>query len=1070
MLISTGNVSAAEVDAPRGGDAPAEPAGSADVGPTETSPSGPRSVSVTPGDANLTVEWEAPTGAEAAPPTGYLVEWKAADQDWTSASAASVAATGRAYTISDLTNGVAQDLRVAATYDDGTDQWSAESRMAAAFVPRAPTGLKVNSLHEKLRVSWNAPDTSNGFEFANYKVQWKSGDQSYDTTRRELVTETRFAIGGLDNDSVYVVRVSTMKNGRAVASSVIAATPFTARQYIDQNVIPRFEDQFPWVSQAWRNRPLPARLGKALGLYVFTSSSLNGFRGAPKGIRYSFSLKGYQSARVVLHEIGHHFTLDHRANDANDAVGVGWLYFNHRLKGHCAVGQAYTDALAFHTLGRNPKDALARCPRGVRRSVSEAEIRGVIESVANGEIAEWFHDHYSHSNGTVDLEAVWADLRNANDKRSAAFQMRKMFGGYCSLREASWALGSSGPSYGNPWMDGGCDWRKPQGVIVTPGADFLAVSWSPPLYEASPAVTEYVVQWRTAEQAYSTSQQAVISESADLSHTIEDLSVGIEYSVRVIAADDASAGVLVDDNGHSRVLELTATPEAPPLAPLGVTAVGGVESLLVSWQPPEGGSPPARYVVQWRTRQTYDSGDRVVIRDPSASSVLVEGLKTHGRYYVRVVGVNGQGWGTPSDEYFAMSGAPGQPVRLTAQPRPGGGFLLKWDRPDPYYPDNPHYRPVFNRGEPVLDDDGNSVPQFRYDIEYRLDGDPDARWCSKSEYTDVGRGVHTLNRHVHKLDYINSCQHSELVVGQSYSFRIRASYVWRKTGDTNYRNGPWAYGGPVVYHLTGDPPDAPFDVTAVGGVESLVVYWVPPRSGTPANGFVVQWKTAQESYNSTNEIVVSNLSARSVLVEGLANHGRYDVRVLGVNDLGRSEPSEKYFARSGAPGRPTHLTAESRTGGGFTLSWERPDPYYPDNPHYRVVRERVRRQATVDLPFGLKVPIPGKYKYVDGDPILDAGGNTVPRFRYDVEYKLVGDPDASWCSLSDYRNLNRGDHTLDDEAHTLDLTDYCQDSGPTPGSSYRLRIRASYVWLNSGHTDERNGPWADSAVVVYNPN
>lgn len=1030
--------------------------------------SSPTGVSVTPGDGTLTVEWEAPEGVQSSPPTRYRVEWKPAGDDWASASSAAAPAASRAYTISGLTNDDAQDVRVAAVYGDGEYRWSEESSAAATLRRRAPANLRVKAFPGKLKLSWDTPDMSGGFAFANYRVQWKSGDQPYNDTRRELVTDSGFTIGNLDNGTVYVIRVSTMRNRKAVASSVIAAAPVTAREYIEANIIPKYEDQFPWVAQAWYNRPLPVSLGNALGLYYFTSSRVNGFSGAIRGIRYSFNQEGYRSARVVLHEVGHHFTLDHRANDANDAVGVGWLYFNHRLKGHCAVGQVYTDALTFYAMDRKLKDALFHCPQSVKQRVSESEIRGVTASVASGEIADWFYDHYGRRDGTVDLDAVWADLREANNKRTAAFQMRHMFGGYCSLQEASWALGSSGPSYGNPWVAGGCDWRKPQDVTITPDADSLTVSWHPPLYEASPVVTEYVVQWRSAQQNYSSSRQAIVPQTAELSHAIEGLTEGAEYTVRVVAANDASTGVLVDNDGHSRAAETTATPAGRPRAPTGVAAVGGNESLLVRWQPPEGGTPADRFIVRWRTGETYNSSNRVVVRDPSARSVLVTDLANHGRYHVQVIGVNAQGWGALSEEYPVMSGAPGRPTRLSAEPRPGGGFIVTWDRPDPYYPDNPWYSVVSNRGVPILDEAGHTVPQFRYDIEYKLVGDPSAKWCSKPDhYDDVDLGNRRLDLAVLRLAYVHSCDHSRLTAGESYNFRIRASYVWLRTGDTNYRNGPWAYSGPVVYELAGSRPNSPTGVAAVGGKESLRVSWQRPAGGTPHIGFAVQWRTEQGSFGGHNEIVVWKPTARSVLVKDLDSHGRYHVRVIAINLIGRSNPSAEYFVMSGAPGRPTGLNAEPRPGGGFIVTWDRPGPYYPDNPWYRVVRERERVQETLNLPFGIQIPIPGKYKYVDGDPIRDAAGHTVPRFRYDIEYRLADEPDAKWCSLAEYRDVSRGDRTLDPDVHTVDVTEYCSGAEPVSGSSYKFRIRASYVWLRTGDTNYRNGPWAASKPVVY---
>ena len=1037
-----------------------------------TSPSSPQNPVVKASDGRLAVLWEAPLSDGGHTLTGYRIEWKPSGQNWGSASSASVNADSQAYMISGLTNGAIQDVRVAAAYAYGVGEWSEELSAAAGIVDGQPRDLKVEAVHGKLKLSWKHANNIEQSRIFRYEIEWKTGKQSY-TPERSKSTTNRYAhIENLTNGTVYVVRVTTMGGNKPIASSVIAVAPTSAKDWIAENVVERYEEDFPWVREAWSNRPIPVRVrpklgGSTLGVYVFTYGPKNGFRGVISGLALRFDKHTYTNKRVVLHEMAHHYTLDHRAADVDGPIGAGWLYLNHRAAGRCALGQAYADALAHYTLRQTSDAKMRGCSRITSGDDLDRQTLAVLDSVTRGEIPDWFHDRYDSGDGTVDLDAVWADLRNASEKRAAAYQMRGMFGGYCSLREASWAIASSDASHGNPWKDGGCDWRNPQNATVTPGPDFLAVSWSPPAYEASPAVNQYVVQWRTAHQNYDTSRQAVVPVSGELSHSIGGLTLGVEYFVRVAAVNGDSSSEFVDTDGHSRVAEVTGAPSAPPGAPAAVSAVGGKNSLLVSWEAPPGGTPPDRYVVQWRSSGPYNSADKVVVRDPSARSAVVKGLADHGSYFVRVVGANDQGWGRPSPEYFSMTGAPGEPRNVKAEPRPGGGFTLSWGRPDPHYPNNPHYRPVRLGGVALRDGDGDTVPQFRYDVEYRLVGDPDAEWCSQPQYQNLGRGNYALHPRVPPMGYTNYCQGAEPVPGQSYMIRIRASYVWLNSGDTNWRNGPWAYSDPIFYNLTGEPPGTPAGLSAVGGKNSLLVSWEPVEGGTPANGFVVQWRS-RGSYLPKNEMVVRDLSAKSALVEGLADHGRYHVRVLAVNDLGRSAPSSEYFAMSGAPGKPRILTAESRPGGGFSLSWERPNPYYPDNPHYRVVRHRKTKQGTLDLPFGLKVPIPGVYKVVDGDPIRDEQGHTVPQFRYDIEHRLVGDPDAEWCTRRDYRNLSRGDRSLE-VPHELDYTRFCGGSKPVAGSSYEFRIRASYVWLNSGDTNQRNGPWAYSNPVAYTP-
>ena len=335
------------------------------------------------------------------------------------------------------------------------------------------------------------------------------------------------------------------------------------------------------------------------------------------------------------------------------------------------------------------------------------------------------------------------------------------------------------------------------------------------------------------------------------------------------------------------------------------------------------------------------------------------------------------------------------------------------------------------------------MPRFRYDIEHKLDDGQSGPWCSLDKYRDLQRGEADLYPPVHWQTVTTFCEDAEAAVGESYKFRVRASYVWKKSGDTNVRNGPWKYSGAVVYNPSGGPPGTPVDVEATGGKDSLLVFWDVPSGGTRADYYLVQWRTrGDRPFN--DELKVSDHLARSVLLKDMASHGRYQVRVIAGNVLGESAPSVGYSAMSGAPGAPTDLAISIRDTGGFTLTWDRPYPYYPNNPDFRPVR-RSNKKAILD------------------------DGNTVPQFRYDVEYKLPDGQSGGWCSLRKYRNLHRGYDTLDPAEHRVNLTSYCKNAEPVVGENYNFRIRASYVWHKSGDTNPRNGPWVYSGPAVYNP-
>ena len=574
-------------------------------------------------------------------------------------------------------------------------------------------------------------------------------------------------------------------------------------------------------------------------------------------------------------------------------------------------------------------------------------------------------------------------------------------------------------------------------LAVTPGDHEIGLAWAAPT-TSEIELSGYRVEWKLKGEEFDASRRLDLSSPSTTSTVISGLNNGVYYTVRVLA--------ISHDGTIGQPAWKTVKPVGPPEAPSNVSAVGGKNSLLVSWEFPEDGAVADGFVLQWRTRATYEPGDEVISWGRWKASKLLEDMAGHGRYYVRVLARNSLGRSEPSEEYFVMSGAPGKPTDVAAEVRPGGGFTVTWDRPNPYYPNIPDFRPVrnFSTKRPIRDADGDTVPQYRYDIEYKLADGQGGSWCSLEAYRDVGLGNDTLRSDVLTLNVKSYCEDAAPIVGERYNLRVRAAYVWKNSGNTNVRNGQWAYSGPIVYDLRGGPPESPTGIQAAGGRDSLLVWWEPPADGGTVGGYIVEWRT-KNTYKAGDQAVVDDPAAVSHLLEDMAGHGRYYIRVKTFNLHGESAPSDDYFVMSGAPGKPMDVAAEVRPGGGFTVTWDRPNPYYPNNPDFKPVRSSS-----------------------SSPPILDDDGKTVPQFRYDVEFKKPDGQSGGWCSLSEYRDIHRGYNTLDPAAHTLDYTSFCQGNEPVVGDTYRFRIRAAYVW-HSNDTNKRNGPWAYSRPIVYDP-
>ena len=93
----------------------------------------------------------------------------------------------------------------------------------------------------------------------------------------------------------------------------------------------------------------------------------------------------------------------------------------------------------------------------------------VVTSAAAGDMPAWLADTYNDSEGELELERLWLDLKTMLDGDNiplVVFQLRNAFGGYCDNWKASQSIYNDGATR-NPWMDGGCVPDAPTSVSAT---------------------------------------------------------------------------------------------------------------------------------------------------------------------------------------------------------------------------------------------------------------------------------------------------------------------------------------------------------------------------------------------------------------------------------------------------------------------------------------------------------------------------------------------------------------------------------------------------------------------------
>ena len=181
------------------------------------------------------------------------------------------------------------------------------------------------------------------------------------------------------------------------------------------------------------------------------------------------------------------------------------------------------------------------------------------------------------------------------------------------------------------------------GVQIAPGPEQLEVTWS--------AVSEangYKVQWKSGDEDYDDSRQALVSGGESTKYTFTGLTAGTEYTVRVIAT-------VTDSEDGAPSSEVTATPKAvAPSQVTGVAITAGEEELTVSWIAV---SDADGYKVQWKSGvEEYGESRQAVVSSGDLVRFTITALTPGTEYTVRVIATKAHADdGEPSDE---VSGIP----------------------------------------------------------------------------------------------------------------------------------------------------------------------------------------------------------------------------------------------------------------------------------------------------------------------------------------------------------------------------------------------------------------------------
>ena len=858
------------------------------------------------GDA-LDVSWTAPDESGTSDVTGYVVQSKSGDDDYSADDDASV--DGTSTNFGGLTQGDTYTFRVAAVSDDGQSDWSDEASGNPAVAPGLVGELSSSPGNSTLVLSWTAPEDDGGSEITGYVVSWRTGRQASADTADIAGDVTGYTITGLSNSLNYSVWVAAVNAaGTGEPASVPAGTES------DSFVKPR-----PTAATAPQN--LTVTPGNAMLTVSWTAPADDG--------------------GTVLRS----YTVDRRCDDEawDDNIDVTVDYdsaqqvqshtYGNLMNGDaCEVRVQANSYIDTGIIGSDDgEDLLPPGPwtEGSGTPVTDPGAPGFddddVTTAHQSLQITWDAPTDDGGSDITGYKVMWTAGIPAEATVPAEPRMYTITGldnrfAYSISIKTITAVGES-PATPDPATPGDAVIGNPdprpaaptnvQAVVppqseadgTTPDNDGrkLDVTWNAPPSNGTSAVTSYNVQYRisaipgpvSADNCH-TSDIAVPADETCLAQawtdapdpvsvlamtttTFSGLTEGVSYDVRVQAVNAAGADVGPGPYGHG-----SGTPATLPGEVASATTVAepGYTSLSVTWvEPADGGSDITHYLVRYARDVTHNEPYRSDIRvNAPLTRVNLTGLAVGIPYVIQIQAVNGIGTGpntgdgtldTTLDDFTkkGLTGLyPSAPASVTAVPK---APVAPSDGEVGYVGDGTRLTVTWSK---VTQTNGTG-PVFSYTVAVLDMAAPLSGWTDTlvPDPTDTTVDVTVINTN-------------------TYLVRVRAN-----AGETGQQAGSHGYLAGTV-KAAGVPvaSDYPGTVTATldptPGSSTINVGWtsVSESTETDITGYVVTWfNTTNEVTGSRGSAAVSDAGTGEYSITGL-NHGTYDVTVQAVNHVGKS--------------------------------------------------------------------------------------------------------------------------------------------------------------------------------------
>jgi hypothetical protein len=303
-----------------------------------------------------------------------------------------------------------------------------------------------------------------------------------------------------------------------------------------------------------------------------------------------------------------------------------------------------------------------------------------------------------------------------------------------------------------------------------------------------------------------------------------------------------------------------ATLPVPPGAPALTHSVVGT-TVTMTWSPASGGGAPTQYALE----ASLTPGGAAIVVFPTAATSLTVPNVPPGTYFVRVIAVNAEGAGPPSNERTVVVGGacqlpPGAPGTLVASP-PGPSVALTWSPP--------------------------------------TGGCPATGFVLRAGFAP---GQVTFN-----LPMGTNTSFSGTAAAGTYFVSVVAVNA----------NGAGPPSNEVPVTIVCSTPGAPTALTSSVNGSTVNLSWGTPGSGGAATGYMLEAGTSPATTIASFPVTGNAFST-------VAPNGTYFVRVRAVNGCGVSPPSNERTvvvpSCGPPPGAPSTPSA-SISAGVATVSW-----------------------------------------------------------------------------------------------------------------------------------------------------